>query len=610
MPRHAPRRNVPTLLLFAAIAALLLLAPRSVAHAQDQSLHWERFDVTINVLESGHVEITEHNEVNFTSGLFNFGYRDIQIGRTTGIGDIRVVADGVTLDEVAYDTGEHGTFYTEINDDTAYIKYYFPEADVSGRHSVDLSYTVEGALRYYEDGDQLWWKAVYDDRPAEVYESVVTVNLPPNAPAERVESYGADAISEISNEGRTVTFTSTGVIPTRRELEVRVQFPHGVVAGSPAPWQADADREVAQQERVSGLNTLLNYLFPFGSLVALVGGLVALYLNWRARGRDPEVALVANYLSEPPDGTPPGVVGTLLNEKADMRDVMATLVGLAQRGAIRITELEPEKSFFGSESHDYRYELLDKSIAKGKAETLIINRLFSGGQREVEVSELRNKFYSTVPKVKNALYDEVVSKAWFASNPAKVRSRYIGLGITVALLMICGGFMLTSILQGEFNLTPAIACLPFSLALLGIAAAIIGPRMPAKTQLGSEAASKWRAFKRYLDEIERYPDEMEKKRELWDAYLPYAIAFGMEDRYMKMFEQVGAQVPTWYNPYGYSRGTYYGSDPASGNDDSSVFTSSSGGRSGGLQGASDSMALGLQGMSNGLASMLSTTAST
>ena len=42
-------------------------------------------------------------------------------------------------------------------------------------------------------------------------------------------------------------------------------------------------------------------------------------MMWHTRGRDVAVPLVADYLSEPPDDLPAGVVGTLVDEQADMK---------------------------------------------------------------------------------------------------------------------------------------------------------------------------------------------------------------------------------------------------------------------------------------------------
>jgi hypothetical protein len=63
---------------------------------------------------------------------------------------------------------------------------------------------------------------------------------------------------------------------------------------------------------------------------------------WYVRGRDPATGMVAEYITAPPDDLPPGAAGTLLDERADHEDVVATLLGLARHGAIVIHEIKPD----------------------------------------------------------------------------------------------------------------------------------------------------------------------------------------------------------------------------------------------------------------------------
>jgi hypothetical protein len=132
----------------------------------------------------------------------------------------------------------------------------------------------------------------------------------------------------------------------------------------------------------------------------------------------------------------------------------------------------------------------------------------------------------------------------------------------------------------------------------------VGQVMPAKTRKGSELAARWKAFRRYLREIERYTD-LAQATDQFEKYLPYAIAFGLDRNWVQKFSRVETAhvpVPTWYV-----------STPAdSGRSRSS--SSGSGMRFGGsvpsLQTMSDGMAGGLQAMSDGLTSMLNSAAST
>jgi hypothetical protein len=123
--------------------------------------------------------------------------------------------------------------------------------------------------------------------------------------------------------------------------------------------------------------------------------------------------------------------------------------------------------------------------------------------------------------------------------------------------------------------------------------------MPVKTRTGAEEAAKWRAFKRYLKDIDRYA-QLEEATDQFDRYLPYAIAFGVERSWINKFAAVpSTPVPIWYFPvWAGSHRTGRGG------------RTMGGGRAPSLDGISKGMATGLAGMSAGLTSMLNTAGST
>ena len=69
--------------------------------------------------------------------------------------------------------------------------------------------------------------------------------------------------------------------------------------------------------------------------------------------------------------------------------------------------------------------------------------------------------------------------------------------------------------------------------------------MPRKTPAGAEAAAKWRAFRNYLASIERY-EKLDEAQGIFDRYLPYAIAFGLESSWVDKFSRVPTASPGWY----------------------------------------------------------------
>ncbi|HID86301.1 MAG TPA: DUF2207 domain-containing protein, partial [Anaerolineae bacterium] len=282
--RRKEMRGKRWLWLTGVLALLLLLV--GTAQAQDKSYYWERLDVEITVLPNADMEIVETQEFVFIGGPFRYVYRDIPTDKLEAITDVEVWEG-----DRQYAPGRKGeyTYATSREGDTFRITWWYPSTRDTTR-TFTLKYTVKGGLRIYEGGDQVWWKAVFPDRDVPVRSSTVTIHLPADFSADqlKIASYGAPAESRIV-DGRTVVFEARNIAPGE-ELEVRVQFPHGVVQAAPPAWQAAADRRTAYEEQTK---PLVNLVLGFLGLLVAVAGSAGLYLLWYTRGRDVPVGPVA-----------------------------------------------------------------------------------------------------------------------------------------------------------------------------------------------------------------------------------------------------------------------------------------------------------------------------
>ena len=594
------------------------------AVAQSKSLVWERFDVDIDVLANGDIHVCEYQSIRFTEGTFTFGYRNLP-KRYYSYADQWQITDSTNRSYVESLGGDEPYTFTVDESSSGYeIRWYFaPIANDGERY--DLCYTVHDALRYYDNGDQIWWKAIYGDRSFPVLAGQVRVNVPEGAQIEEWAAYinGTDARdmaeAKIIDGGKTAVFDLTDRLNGGRDFEVRVQFSHGVVAGTVQPWQERADRQAAELEE------RLAYLAKWGPIAALgfgafgflllLGGPAALYALWYRFGRDKPVEMVADYLPEPPDMLPPGMVGTLLDEHADMEDILATLVDLARRKRISITEERSEGFLRSATDYIYRKERDDVELHPYEEQLL---RSIFGSKESVRLSDLKNQFYVKLPKIKKSLYQAVVDEGLFPRSPDSTRSMYGVLAMVMIVMAVAGGFALLKIF-GELTTISVFPAIGLGATALGML--ILSRHMPKKTDEGAEIAARWEAFRNYLKNIDKYSD-LEAQKEIWDQWLPYAIAFGFEREYIRRFEQVDAPAPGWYFPspeeYGPYRRRYYGRPwvgptIGGGTMPSSTPAPSGGegrGAGGGLSDMSRGLGGGLSAMSAGLGSMLSSANST
>ena len=578
------------------LTALFIVFPAS---AQSKSVVWNRFDVDITVNQDGTFDVVEKQEIYFSGGPFTYGYRDLNKRYTEAITDIRVGdVNGVYSQN---HSGQPGTFYIEDRGDSLYIKWFF-DATTNAARTFYISYKVHGGLRYYDDGDQLWWKAVYADRPAEVKSSVVIVKVPQPAIIENMDTYFTIADMQLLDQ-QTAKFTAKEAIPPGQPFEVRVQFTHGVVAGAAPAWQATAEKE----QTASRWRSVANIFFLLLAFMLFILAPVGIYLVWYFWGRDPQPQIAPTYLPEPPSDLPPGMAGTLIDEKANTRDVLATIVDLARRGYLHMQELD-EDDDSGYSTRDFLYtKLKEPDDALRPYEKYLLEKLFDD-QKERKLSDLKNNFYKYNDKVEQMLYDEVTKEGYFVSNPRTTRAKWLAAGVGVLLLsgiFLCLGLPLLG------WLTDVGALLAFGPAIFGLGLLAISYFMPKKTQKGADEAARWKAFRTYLKDIDQYTD-LEKATELFERYLPYAIAFGMDKKYLSQWEQVkDVPPPVWYGPWHGPRPYTYGS--GEGTRPPGHASPAPQGQSGSaptLSDASSNMSRGLAGMSSGLASMLTVASST
>ena len=580
------------------LMAGILISLAANASAQSKTLFWDRYDVILNILPNGDLQVIERQRITFTSGSFTFGYAVIPTDKTEGIDGISVSEPG-GLRYVESPIHETHTYSVSRTSNEVEIQWYFPETTNATRE-FDLAYLVRGGLRVYDSGDKLQWIAIDDERDFPIQAASVTVNLPQGASFLDIDSAGIPAHWQQNNNGAGVQYVADGPLSPSDTFEIGVEFTHGVIPGRQPGWQASFDRS-----GFFDLNVRPWVILGLGfiALGLFLGGPLLAYVAWFSAGRDPKVGPLPEYLAEPPEPLPPGVLGTLIDERAEMRDVVATLVDLARRDYLTIEEVKLEvMGIFKADDFQFRKGEADESQLR-PFEAGILQGIFPGTKTVRKLSDLRNKFYTHLPTIQEQLYKEMVSRKYFKRSPEQVRQVWRSIGIAILVLaIILGSFAGPLFPEFAFFLTG----LFIGLGTFGLAIAIAGQFMPAKTRQGAESTARWSAFKQYLERIESLTD-LSQAGELFERYLPYAIAFGINTSWVHKFAGLASTPqPIWYVPFPQS-----GRAPAGGGGVQAALAPEGRGGSGagGLQGMSDGMAGGLQNMSDGLTRMLNSAGS-
>lgn len=531
-------RHKPFSWCVTALCGLTLLL--TLAHplsAKDRRLL--NFQANIDVLPNSSVDVTENITFQFIGGPWQGIYRTIPVEYAGPRGlnyslfvDVKRISDE-NGDKLRYETSRERQYLK--------LKIYIPNADNSTR-TISIEYTVSDALRFFDEHDEFYWNVTGDEWPIPIAEAGVHITLPGSTSGIRVNVFtGAyrstahDAASEITGTG--VDVHTLGPLAMHQGLTVAVAFDKGAVREPTA---------------------LSRFLLYFRSNWPLVLPLIAFPLMfwwWWIRGRDPRLRPIAAQY-EPPDKLSPGEVGTLLDNSVDMRDITASIVDLAVRGYLGIEEQQKDHLLGLTHSREYLFHLKkpqsDWASLKPHEQTLL-GGLFSEGNvgDTVSLADLHNRFYVNIAIIKNQVFSSLVVRGYYTHRPDSVRAVYILFGFVAGFILIGGGVWLSQ------NL--GMAPMPFIVA--GILTAIIilgfGWFMPARTQSGSTALEKILGFEDFLNHVEadRF-NRMIKTPEMFEKFLPFAMALGVEKNWSKAFQNIYTQPPQWYQGGSYGPGFY------------------------------------------------------
>jgi uncharacterized membrane protein len=513
---------------FAIVALALMiavLAPPAPAEAQ-RTLVIERFDATIDVDVDGTILVEEVIRPRFT-GSWNGIYRTIPVQYRTPQGlNYTLRLDIVSITDEA---GNELRYESSRQRHYRKLKIWVPGAADATR-TVRLRYRVPNALRFFDEHDELYWNVTGDEWDVPIELASAHVRLPEGVSGVRATAfrggYGSTEQSAVSIEQDGVHVQTSRGLNFREGITVVVGWNPGVV-----------HRPTAVERAASVLYSNLPLAIP-----PLV--LLGMYRLWRARGRDPELAPIATRY-EPPDDLTPAELGTLADGKPDMRDITSTIVDLAVRGYLHIAETE-DGGFLGLfSSKDYTFTLRKPRgewAGLKVHETSLLDAMFRVGSDTVSLSDLKNKFYKHLPGLREGLYRDLVTDGLYTSRPDRVRLLYlVGAAVVGVILALAGGALMST-----FGMQPAAAIVAGILSAAIVAA--FGWFMPSRTARGTRELEKVLGFQEFLERVEA--DRMErivKTPEMFERFLPYAMALGVEDNWAKAFEGIYREPPQWYS---------------------------------------------------------------
>jgi uncharacterized membrane protein len=516
------------LFTLALVVALLLAALPAAA----RELVIQQFDETVEVNPNGTIEVTETIEARFT-GAWHGIYRTIPVEYDT----LQHLNYSLLLEPLSVtDYGGNPLKY-EQKREGRYLKFKISVPDAQDRtRTVIIRYRVLNAIRFFDDHDELYWNVTGDEWDVPIRSVSAKIDLPAGVTGLHAIAftgvYGSrDRDAQVEANGNLVEVRTNHPLSYREGLTAVVGWDKGFV-----------------QPPSTAMRITLFLRSNWPLFLPVVAFVIMLWLWW-TRGRDPERGSIAVQY-EPPDKLTPGECGTLVDNEAAMRDITATLVDLAVKGYLTIEQKDESHLLGLTHSKEYIFHLKRPPTewsAVRPHELEMLSALFDDGSvTSVKLSELQNHFYTHLPAIRSRIFDALMADGYYLHRPDTVRQAYIGAGIVIGILLFVFGGALGAA-TGVAHVTWVIAAI-LTAALI----CILGWFMPARTLTGARTLEKVLGFEQFLGRVES--DRLErivKTPEMFEKFLPYAMALHCEKKWVAAFAGIAMQPPQWYSgPYG------------------------------------------------------------
>jgi uncharacterized membrane protein YgcG len=575
-------------------ALLLLISLTTPSFADERILD---FASEITVLSNGQMEVSEAITVRSESRQIRRGiYRDFPTQYKDRNGNNYVVdfdVIGVTRD------GQRENWHSERLSNG--VRIYMGSTNIflpSGEHHYVFRYRTDRQLGHFDGFDELYWNVTGNDWAFPIDHASATVTLPEGVPTHKLhtEAYtgrqgerGQDFASE-RNARNHPYFETQRTLQPGEGLTIVTQWPQGYVH---RPSAADKARYFLRDNK--GL------VIGYGG----AGIILCFYLfNWSRLGRDPEKGTIIPRFT-PPAKLSPAAARYIMRMGYDKQVVAAAVINMAVKSYLKIDK--DGKDFV------LRKQPGATLASLSKGEKALAKKLFSGGSEDSLT--LNNTHYQKISAGILALKSHL--KAEFHSAYFVTNLWVFVCGLLMTLLTIGTGGLLASSEPAAFLFLTlwlsvwtcaviflwlsgswfiAIMFTFFECVAIGFLYTLVGAAlsvlifallgvnilfyfaMKAPTRRGRNVMDEIEGFKMYLSTAEQdrlnllHPPE--KTPELFEKYLPYALALDVDQEWAEQFAEVFASAAAAgrpYSPYWYSG--YYGSNKSIGNITSGLNSS-------------------------------------
>lgn len=519
------------------------------ASAQDTDFDWviENFHSAITVNQNTSMSVVETIEVDFNNLQKHGIFRLIPIKYRTRFGNnLNVHFDLISVTDK---NGNKIPVQKSRESENIKLKIGDPDRTISGRQIYVIRYKLRNVITKPTELAEIYWNVTGNGWPV----PVLTATAEIFAPGDSIKnttcftggfgSFTADC--QHSHDGKSVRF-SVGTLQANEGLTIAVAIDPAVLV-FPGTLEKTLDFLAA------------NWLYglPMITLAVMVTvywtyGRDKQYKNLFHQTGDAEAVPLFEHLTpslvySPPKNLSPGEVGVLIDETVNSRDLTAVVIDLARRGFLTIKETT-SRGLFSKPDFELACQTKDESGLR-KFESEILDMLF--GDKRLRKTVFLKKLgefesaYGHLKSAKDELYRQLVKDGYFYFHPDHVRKGWL----------IAGGIMIfigiTFMAFGEFFGTMGgwLAAWAGS----GIILLIFSPFMPARSALGRNAFREVVGLREWI-RLGAWREQIHEKHNFFEEVLPFTIAFGLTDKFIKAFSEAEIKDVTknmaWYQGVG------------------------------------------------------------
>jgi uncharacterized membrane protein len=547
-------KRITVFVLMILIALPLIITTKAESRSYDVS----SYDIHVNITPNGCAEVQENITFNF-NGTFQGVYLNIDTSGSDGIENMKLSSlkgdSEITI--ISSNSGQPETYTLSKDGTINNYKVYEPSSNEN--KTFIFRYRLLNVITNYKDVAEFDRLVIAKNWQSQLNNVKISITLPAGAKKEdlKIFSHGPLTGNSTIVDGNTVEF-SDSLVPAYTFLESIVLFPPSLtpdsikksaderlptvlqresVLANQANKQRDEARQITANEK--NMHNIENVMAGFLFLIWLIL-LLHLYFKYDKEIR-PEFD--GKYYRELPGNYSPAEMTIVMGGSPGSKDIMATLLDLTRRKHIKIDKVDFEKKgiFHSKKGEDYEFTSLENdSDALTFHEKFLINWLINtiGNGSSFSINDIKEyakektkaiEFTNSYKAWKSAVDDDFKKLGINDTSIAHGKT----LGVFMGLLNVAIGFVYVMALNNTSGIF---------LIIMGFIMTIYSGMFKRRTKYGSDQHSKWRAFKRFLEDFSQMKSANISSLVVWEQYLVYAVSLGVAHNVIKYLpEIVGVQ---------------------------------------------------------------------